>query len=259
MSNISAKIDRILQEGYNFRFGDYISKGFELVNKNLGGFVGYAVTYLLISTVISFVPILGQIAGLVIGPALMAGFYHVAHRVDLGEMPAFNEFFKGFDKLGNLFLTSFLTALIIIGSAIPGIILLFTTGFSMTDIILGGSEDVNSTMIIVSVLLMLIPAMYLGVSYAFAPMFVWFYNLQPWNAMETSRKVVGKNWLSMFGFSLVVGLIAALGILLIGVGLLYTLPACMCAVYAAFADITGLLEADETEGSDVIDHFVPQS
>ena len=260
MSNIPAKIDRILQEGYDFRFGDYISKGFDLVNKNMGGFIGYTLVYLLISILIGLIPILGQLAGFIIGPALLAGFYHVAHQVDLGAPTVFGDFFKGFDKLGNLFLTSLLTALVVIGACIPGIIILFTSGLSISSFVMGAApEDLNTTMIIVGMLLMLVPAMYLAVSYLFAPMFVWFYDLKPWDAMETSRKLIGKNWGIFFGFAIVMGLITSLGILLLGVGLLYTVPAYLCANYAAFADVTRLHEDDETGATDLIDHFVPHS
>lgn len=258
MSNIPAKIDRVLQEGYEFRFGDYISKGFDLVNKNLGGFIGYVLVYLLISMVVGLVPILGQIAGFIIGPALLAGFYHVANRVDRGEQTAFGDFFKGFDKLGNLFLTSLLTILIVFVTAIPGGIVIFTSGLSLTSFMMDEPE-INMSMIIVGALLMLIPLMYLTVSYLFAPMLVWFYDLRPWDALETSRKLVGKNLGIILGFVLVMGIIASLGILLLGVGLLYTIPAYLCATYAAFADITRLNEDDEAGSADLIDHFVPQS
>lgn len=258
MSNIPTKIDRVLQEGYEFRFGDYISKGFDLVNKNLGGFIGYGLVYLLISLVVAMIPVLGQIAGLIIGPALLAGFYHVANQVDRGEQTVFGDFFKGFDKLGNLFLTSLLTGLIVVVAAIPGLIVLFTSGLSLTSF-MTDEPEINMSMIIVGVLLMLIPLMYLAVSYLFAPMLVWFYDLKPWDAMETSRKLVGKNWGIIFGFALVMGIIASLGVVLLGVGLLYTMPAYICANYAAFADITRLNEDDESNSADLIDHFVPQS
>lgn len=259
MSNIPAKIDRVLQEGYEFRFGDYISKGFDLVNKNLGGFIGYGLVYLLISLFVAMIPVLGQIAGVIIGPALLAGFYHVANQVDRGNPTVFGDFFKGFDKLGNLFLTSLLTGLIVVVSAIPGLIVLFTSGFSITSLMMGEPAEENTSMIVVGVLLMLIPALYLGVSYLFAPMLVWFYDLKPWDALETSRKLIGKNWGIFFGFMLVMGIIASLGLLLLGVGLLYTMPAYLCANYAAFADVTRLNEGDEDRSADLIDHFVPQS
>jgi uncharacterized membrane protein len=58
--------------------------------------------------------------------------------------------------------------------------------------------------------------------------------------MEASRKLITKNWFSFFGFGLVLFLINLGGALLLGVGLLVTIPISACAVAAAYADIVGL-------------------
>lgn len=60
--------------------------------------------------------------------------------------------------------------------------------------------------------------------------------------MEISRKVVGKNWFMIFLFLIVVGIIVAAGVLLMGIGLIFTLPLGLCSIYAAFEEIFGLPE-----------------
>jgi len=87
-------------------------------------------------------------------------------------------------------------------------------------------------------------------------MLVWFYEMEPWPAMEASRKIVSKQWFMVLLFLFAVGLIAMAGLILLGVGILYTLPAMICALYAAFADVSRLNEASGGE-ADLIDHFVP--
>jgi len=58
--------------------------------------------------------------------------------------------------------------------------------------------------------------------------------------METSRKLVGKEWFSIFGFLFVLVCINMLGAMALGIGLLFTVPFSYCAIYAAFDDIIGV-------------------
>jgi hypothetical protein len=253
MSNLSAKIQRIIDENYELRIGDYIGQGFNLVGRNVGGFIGYILLFLLIAVVLAFIPIIGSLASWIISPALSIGPYIVANKLDRNEPTEFSDFFRGFDKIWPLFLTSLLTGLIIVLAALPGIIVIFSSGF---DILSYPEMNMSPTTLWIGILLTLIPAVYLGVSYTFAPMFVWFYDMDAWQAMEASRKIVGKQWLMMLVFLIAVGLIAAAGLILLVVGILFTAPAMNCALYAAFADVTRLNE-EHTGESDIIDHFVP--
>jgi len=103
-------------------------------------------------------------------------------------------------------------------------------------------------------LLFLIPIFYFLVAWSFAPMFVIFYKMQPWDALETSRKLITKRWFTFFGFSIVLILIAMVGILLLCVGIFYFYPAVMNAYYVAFEDITKFYE--DFEEDDIMDHLV---
>lgn len=253
MSDFPAKIQQIIDGRYEVRIGDYISKGFTLMGRNTGGFIGYFLLVMLINVVLAIIPFVGSLASMVISPALSVGPYIVANKLDRDEFTQFSDFFKGFDKLGNLFLTSLLTALIIAGAILPGIIMLFSSGF---DFEYFEFTDPNPTILTISILLMLLPVVYLGVSYAFAPMFVWFYDLGAWQAMEASRKIIGKQWGMMLILLIAIGIVAMAGLILLVIGILFTAPAMNCALYAAFADITRLDEEHDGE-SDIINHFVP--
>ncbi len=255
MENSPNKIRNLIENGYEFKLGDYISRGFSLIQANLGGFIGFFLIYMLISVVLNFIPFVGGLALLVISPVLTIGPMHVAHQMDKGRTPDFNAFFKGFDRLGDLFLTYLLQVLILVGVMLPGIILLISTlGMSIfAGLDSGDVGDVNFGLTAAGVLLILLPALYFGISYAWSLPLVWFYNMKPWPALETSRRLIGKNWFMMFVFLIVCGLIAASGLILLGVGFLFTAPAMALAQYAAFADVTRLNE--EEEASDIIDHF----
>ncbi len=78
---------------------------------------------------------------------------------------------------------------------------------------------------------------YLSVSYVFAFMLVLEKRMRPWQAMELSRKVIGRHWWRMFGVLAVISLQAGSGLLLCGVGVLLTGPIAFAALMVAYEDI----------------------
>ena len=115
-----AKIERILSEGNDFKFGDYISQGFAILQKNLGGFIGFAAIFIVLSMVIGLIPFIGSFANsLVVTPALTAGAYLVARKLDRGEGTEFGDFFKGFDFTAQLALGALVTILFTLISLVP--------------------------------------------------------------------------------------------------------------------------------------------
>jgi len=146
------------------------------------------------------------LGGFLLTYPLTAGFFIAAQRIDSGKSLFFEHFFDGFKDFIQL------TLLMIV----QGIILFF--GF----------------------LLFIIPGIYLAVCYYFAPFFIVFGKMDFWGAMENSRKMVHREWFSVLGLLIVVGIINFLGALAFGVGVLFTIPVTFCASYAAFDDIVGL-------------------
>jgi len=63
--------------------------------------------------------------------------------------------------------------------------------------------------------------------------------IQFWDAMEVSRKVVSKHWWNFFGFFLLWCLINLGGLLLCGLGVFITFPWTSIAVVYAYEDIFG--------------------
>jgi uncharacterized membrane protein len=77
--------------------------------------------------------------------------------------------------------------------------------------------------------------------------FIVIYNLKGWEAMEMSRKITTHNILPLVGLFFMLSIIIIISALPCGIGLLFSLPLSITAVYSAFAQIT---ECDVTE----IDH-----
>lgn len=240
------KFQRLIDEGYSFSLGNYISQGFAIFQKQMGLFIGFTFVFLLISMVGQFIPIVGPLAmSLFVSPALICGYYLVAHRIENGETVEFSNFFRGFDYIGQLALAALVMMLFYIVAMVP---FFAVVGFS---VFMGDFSNPNFPPW--SILLM-IPLFYIAIGYAWTNLFIVFYKMEFWPAMETSRKMITKNFWNILLFAIVVGLLAGSGIIALGVGLLATLPIALCAQYAAFADVTRLKEVENE--NEIVDHLV---
>jgi hypothetical protein len=246
MLNSTNHLDNLVEEGYDFNFGDCINQGFRIVNKNIGGFIGFTLIYLATMTFLHFIPFIGTIGQLLIGTPLIAGFYIVAQKINNEEPYEFGDFFKGFDFFGPLVGTALITGLIISLISIPMGAITFFIAAVYTPILIDFYETVRFMS-----LLLIIPFIYLMTPYNWASMLVIFYGYSAWESMKMSRKLISKKWFLIFGYLIVIGLIAVAGMLLIGVGMLYTVPVFMCANYVVFHEVTKGEEFD-----DVIDHLI---
>jgi len=201
INSIKERADQLIEKGYETDIGNYISKGFKIFEKEVGLFIGYTALYFVISFVSCFIPF----ASLLISGPLTAGFFIMAHKINKGEPYEFSTFFKGFDFF------------------VP--LLLFTL--------------ISVIFIALGTLALILPGIYLAVAYTFAIPFIIFAKMEFWDGMEVSRKMVTKNWWSIFGLLILLFLINLLGVLVLFVGLLFTIPVTYCAIYAAFDDIVG--------------------
>ncbi|APB33030.1 hypothetical protein GlitD10_0716 [Gloeomargarita lithophora Alchichica-D10] len=196
-------ITPLLTNGYQVKIGEYISRGWELLQPKIGIFIGYVAVLFGVNLVLAFIPIVGSIGSFVVSPPLNAGLFIVAYKHLLGEPVEFGDFFKGFDKFSVFFLAALVSGLL--------------------------------TML--GIIVCIVPGIYLGVAYSFVQLLIIDQNLEFWPAMELSRQLITKNFFPMFGFILLLGLINFGGVLVCGLGLLVTLPLTYCAMAIAYMDI----------------------
>ncbi len=188
--------------------GAYLKTGWELFKTYPAGFVGFTLLYFLIGAAMHAVPKVGWLAFFMVQTPLAAGFFLVHGRLLKRQPVEFSHFFGGFRS-------HLLIPLILLGV-------------------------VSQTLITLGLLLLLVPGIYLAVSYLFAPLFLLDQGRDFWPAMEASRQTVTNRWFSFFGFFLLLVLINLGGALLFGVGLLVTIPVSYGAVLAAYEGTIGL-------------------
>lgn len=92
----------------------------------------------------------------------------------------------------------------------------------------------------IGLVLLVIPGLYLAVSYMLALPLLVDKKLDPWEALETSRKALTNHWLDFFGISLVLGLINLATIVTLGIGLIWTLPMTYIALGILYRKVFGI-------------------
>ena len=229
----------LIENGYDFNLGKYVNRGWEIFKPHLGSFFGFSFVAYMIAAVASFVPLLGGFVSIAMQGILYAGFFIVAHRIVRGQSIEFGDFFKGFDDYLQLGLAQIVMVLIMIVPAlIMGIIAAVVFGVGST--ILEGMDSYEMVLapgIIATALLILLPIMYLAVSYSFTLPLIVLGRLEFWPAMETSRKIITQRWWSFFGMFLLFALFYMVGIFMFIIGVFAAMALVYCIQYAAYEDI----------------------
>jgi uncharacterized membrane protein len=228
---------------YNLEIGGCISRGWELLKNNFGTVFGGGAVYLLIQIAISAlgnIPIVGPLISLanivfVAGPMLGGVYYfllkNIRHQpVEIGDI------FAGFHicywqlVLGYLVMT-FIAVLL----AIPGGVIM-----AISIVPMARNQAVDAThiaMAAVGFLVLLIPLIYVGVSWLFALPLIIDKQMNFWAAMTKSRQMVSEHWWTVFGFLMVCGLVNCAGIIVCCLGLFVTIPIVFGALMYAYEDV----------------------
>lgn len=202
--------DRYLGASCSLNVQECIKQGWEMFKEHVGEFVGFTLIIFVASVVSSRSSFAGSFVFSAIIASLSAGYGIAAFRLLSGQQIEFADFFKGF----NYFLPLFLASL------------------------------AGCFMVSIGFLLLIIPGIYLAVAYMFTTFLILDYRMEFWQAMETSRKIISKNWFVFFGFSFVLFAVNLLGGLAFGVGLLVTIPVTACAAAVAYKEIIGFYSTE---------------
>lgn len=223
----------------DFRTNYYLSEGFEIFKKNIGGFIGILAMMLAINFILGLIPFVGGIASLLLGTLFSAGMITVVKKIRNNESVQFNDFFSAFSNAGPVIVVFLMQGLIILLALIPAIVVLSIFFFAQISSFGSGSIPDSGTMLTMIPLgfLLALPALFLAMCYMFSMHIVLFLNQDFWTAMEASRKLVMKNWMSAFGFLLALGFLSIIVVLFTcGLGYFVMVPLATAAVYLAFED-----------------------
>jgi hypothetical protein len=225
---------RITGTGRSFAIGDVISRGWNVVSANLGLAIGATALVFVVMVVAGIIPCIGSIISIVVQGPMLAGLWVIFLKLHRTGTASFEDVFAGFQMFLPLFLVTLVQTLLTIVALIPAFGLFFLGGVLSNE-----SEALGVLLMGIGTLVALVPAIYLGVSWAFALPLVADKKLDFWPAMELSRKVVQKHFFNVFGLMLCIGLIVLLGFIALCVGILVAIPVGVAALAAAYEDLFG--------------------
>lgn len=95
-------------------------------------------------------------------------------------------------------------------------------------------------MVSLGFLLLILPGIYLGVSYLLVVPLIIDRDLGVWEAMEASRKAITKSWFRVFGLYLLLLLIVMVSMIPLGIGLLWSVPLMAMAFMTMYQKMFGI-------------------
>ncbi|UJP66873.1 hypothetical protein [Mongoliitalea daihaiensis] len=199
------KLAAIRERGYDFDIADILGRAWLMFKKQAINSAAYTMLILSIHLLtFQYLPQASLVVSILLFPPLFSGFYLVANKLNQGLPVHYGHFYGGF---------AFYTP----------IVLIWLLGQALTAI---------------GLLLLIIPGIYLMVSYNFAVLMSIFGGMNAWQALEESRKLITGKWLKFFLLTLIfIGLNIA-GALLYFLGLIITIPLTFYATYILFEDLT---------------------
>ena len=98
----------------------------------------------------------------------------------------------------------------------------------------------QTILVSIGYVLFIIPGIYLSFAYALALPLVADRNMGPWEALETSRKLVTKHWWTVFGMLFVAASLVGLSAMAFLIPLIWTLPWALLCVAVIYRNLAGL-------------------
>ncbi len=209
-----------------------LGRSFELWKGNLLPLVGVTFLVMLMTAVLGVIPVLGAIANIMLNGVFYGGLYYYYLGKLRGEARNVGDAFAGFSLApGPLIMASLLIVGLSLGAALvlmaPWIIVMAMANFAQSGVAF-------KAVIICGMLVCCLPLIYLSIGWAFTFLLVMDKGLTAWTAMEVSRRVISRNWFRMFFTMFLGGILGILGIIGLGIGVIFTLPLALGAIVCAY-------------------------
>ena len=215
--------------------------GWNLFKQDFGTWFIMFLIFIGIFIVLNFIPLIGPLALSVITPALMAGFMYSASQMDQGNSVEIGNLFQGFkDKqrmnkllvLGGLSLLASIVLMLIMFSLLGGSAMMNASETGTID-----PQAMMSTGMSISMLLILLAALFISMGFLYAAPLVMLDNMAPVDSIKTSFSACLKNILPLLVFGIIYFLLAIVAAIPILLGFLILIPVSILAMYCSYKSI----------------------
>lgn len=196
-------------DGHLLRVGELFSEAWKFTKEHLGFLIGYLVLYFVVNGLFSAAnyktdSVLISLMGTLVGTFLYMGLYNSALMIVKGLKPGFDQAYSNWPHFASWFLSSLLFGLLLV----------------------------------IGLMFLIVPGLYFLSMYGLYPFFILDKGMGPIEALKAAERASkGRRWelfllfISCFGLNL-------LGVLLLGVGVLFTIPVTVIALALAYRRLT---------------------
>lgn len=218
----------------------WIADGFRLFVKSPVFWIVNVVLYLIIISVLSFIPLI-SIAVYIINPIFQGGFMYSCRQLDDGDDMSVGDLFVGFSTkgaplaaVGGLYLVGVIAIMLFVG--VIAAIIYFSVGPEYFQA-LSETPDQIGLLVILGVLVVMALAIPLAMAIWFAPPLVMFHEIEVFDALKMSFKGCWRNILPLVVYGVILLVIVIIATIPFGLGLFVVGPVAIATMYTAYKDI----------------------
>ena len=221
---------------------NWFAEGWRLFKLNPSAWLLILIVYFVVAVILSLVPVVGKLALSIVGPALNAGVFRGARKLDEGGGLAVQDLFSGLldePRRVPLLVLGLIYLGLVIGVAIAAGMLMFLSGGAawMHSMQSGGFGMHMPLVGIVVTLLVSLSMLLVGVAIYFAGPLVLLEGLEPFEAVKVGVSACLQNVVPMLVASVVFLVLAVVASIPAGLGWLVLAPVTFAAGYASYKSI----------------------
>jgi uncharacterized membrane protein len=219
------------------------TEAWALFTRNIGMWVVMSLAMLAVFIVLSFIPVIGSLAGSLVAPAFVGSWMLAARKLEGGGALELNDLFGGFkDKLTPLIVIG---ALLLAATIVIGLVLTMLGLGALGGLMAGGAHGSMGGMLaaastgLFAALVSLALGFVVALAIWFAPALVVFRDMPPIDALKASVAASLKNVGPFLVYGLLYIVAAIVASIPLGLGWILLLPVTMLTVYVSYKDIYG--------------------
>lgn len=218
----------------------WITHAWQLFTREPGLLIAMFLTILGIQIVLSFVPIIGQLASMLLSPALSGGVLYCAQKLDRGDKIEFSNMFRAFQeegKLGPMLKLGLVSMVLTVVAMVPMFVSMAGV-MEMADnpefqqnpmaAVAGATGALMIMTIAIAVMLMLM---------FYATPLVMLRSVSIAEALKSSFSACLRNILPLTWYSIIITVLVVIAMIPMGLGLLVLAPVLMLSQYASYKDV----------------------